>query len=67
MSSGVRCADTTFASKLTPNRSSTSAAFFMTSQSEDEPMTSPTTGPIPLAPFCMFAILSKRKVHLRGK
>ena len=40
-SSGVRCADSAFASYGTPNSSSVFAAAFIVSQSEVEPMTMP--------------------------
>jgi len=44
MSSGMRCAETTWASKGTPKSARIWAAFFMVSQSLLDPMTMPTTG-----------------------
>ncbi len=40
----MRCAETTFASYGTPNSWRTATAFFITSQSELEPISTPTTG-----------------------
>ena len=42
IASGVRCAETTLCSKATPKSRSTSTARCITSQSEFEPMTTPT-------------------------
>ena len=42
--SGVRCAETTRCSNGTPSSSSVSAAWRIVSQSEREPMISPTRG-----------------------
>src|SRR5256885_12912092 len=44
IASGVRCADTTFASWATPKSFSTRTACCMTSQSLSEPITTPTFG-----------------------
>src|SRR3978361_1276365 len=44
MSSGMRCADTTRASKGMANSARMSAAAFIVSQSLADPMTTPTTG-----------------------
>ena len=48
MSSGMRCADTTRASCGTPNCLSTCTACCITSQSELLPITTPTTGGMPV-------------------
>src|SRR4029450_9303975 len=44
MASGMRCAETTSASKATPNSCSASPAALITGQSESEPITIPTRG-----------------------
>ena len=44
ISSGMRCADTTCASYGTPNSLRMATACCITSQSDDEPITTPTTG-----------------------
>src|SRR4029450_7139641 len=44
MASGMRCAETTSASKATPNSCSANPAALITGQSESEPITIPTRG-----------------------
>src|SRR6266542_2393607 len=48
ISVGIRCADTTSASKGTSNSTHTSAAAFIVGQSESDPITIPTVMPLPL-------------------
>src|SRR4029450_12996253 len=44
MASGMRCAETTSASKATPNSCSANPAALITGQAEPEPITLPTRG-----------------------